>query len=73
VDFKDFTLLNTFTVNSRLAQEMFVKFAAWPRLCAMLCKTSKQAVNFSVHQDGGRPSTWIPEILDKKQVSLKYE
>jgi hypothetical protein len=59
----DFTLHNVFTANSCLA-EVLVKFAAQPQVCVMLCATTKQAVNLSVHQDGRRPSTGIPEILD---------
>jgi hypothetical protein len=50
--------------NSRLAKVVSVKFPSWPRVCAVLCESSKEAVNLSVHQDGGRPSTGIPEILD---------
>jgi hypothetical protein len=61
--FTDFILRNVFTANSPLAG-MSVKFAGRPRLCAVLCETPKQAVNLKVHQDGGRPSTGIPEILD---------
>ena len=35
------------------------------RACAQCCgKSSKQAVSLSVHQDGGRRSTGISEILD---------
>jgi hypothetical protein len=56
--FNDFTLRSVFTANSRLAKAVSVKFAARPRLCA----TRKQAVNLSVHQDGGRPSNGILEI-----------
>jgi hypothetical protein len=50
--------------NSRLAKVVSVKFAAWPQMCALLCETSKPGVNLSVHQDGGRPNTGIPEILE---------
>jgi hypothetical protein len=52
------------TANSRLAKVVLEKFAARPRVCAVLCDTKKQAVYFSVHQDGGRLNTEIPEILD---------
>jgi hypothetical protein len=27
-------------------------------------QNNKQAVNLSVHQDGGRPRIWIPEMLE---------
>jgi hypothetical protein len=64
VAFMDFTLRSVFTANSRLAEVVLVKFAARPRVCAVLDETSEQAVDLSVHQDGGRPSTGIPEILD---------
>jgi hypothetical protein len=55
------------------------KFAIWPHVCAALCEkerkkqTNKQMVHLSVHQDGGRPSTWIPEILDTKLASLNSQ
>jgi hypothetical protein len=55
------TLHSVFTANSRLAK---VKFAARPRLGAVLCETAKQGVNLSVHEDGGSVSTGIPEILE---------
>jgi hypothetical protein len=61
--FADFALDSVFTANSHLAKVVSVKFADRPRVCAVLYDTSKQAVNLSVHQDGGRPSTGIPEIL----------
>jgi hypothetical protein len=64
VVFMDFTLHNVFTANSLLVKVVSVKFAARTRVCAVLCETSKQAVNLSVHQDGGRLSTGILEILD---------
>jgi hypothetical protein len=62
--FTDFTLRSVFTTNTRFAKVVSVKFAAWQRMCVVLCETSKQAVNLSVHQDDGHPSTGIPEILD---------
>jgi hypothetical protein len=31
------------------------------------------AVNLLVHQDGGRPSAWIPEILDTDAESLNSQ
>jgi hypothetical protein len=52
------------TVNSRLAKVVSMKFAAWPRVCAVLCESSKQAENSSVEQDEGQPNTGIMEILD---------
>jgi hypothetical protein len=85
VVFTDFTLCSVFTANSRLAKVVTAKFAAWQRVCAALCvwgggaKTNKQALNLSVHQDGGRPSIWIPEILDtdagnaERSVSCHHE
>jgi hypothetical protein len=57
VAFKGFTLRSVFTVISRFAKVIWVKFAARPRLC----ETTKEAVNLS---DGGRPSAGILEILD---------
>jgi hypothetical protein len=36
---------------------VLVKFAAQLRVCTVLCETTKQAMNLSVHQDGGHPST----------------
>jgi hypothetical protein len=62
--FTDFPLRSVFMNNARFAMVVLVKFAVWPRMCAALCKTSKQAVHLSVHQDGRRPSAQIPEILD---------
>jgi hypothetical protein len=64
VVFTDFTLCSVFAANFCLAMVVSVKFAAWSRLCTVLCETTKQAVNLSVHQDGGRPSAGIPEILE---------
>jgi hypothetical protein len=69
----DFILLSVFTPNSCLAKVVSVKFAARSRMCAVMCETTKQAVNLSVHQDGGRPSTGIPEILAQKLTLLKSE
>jgi hypothetical protein len=60
----DFTLRSVFTANSRLAEMVSEKFAAWPRVIAVLRETSKQAINFSVHEAGGRNSTGIKEILE---------
>jgi hypothetical protein len=56
-------LRSVFTASSHLAKVVSVNFAARPRVCALLCETTK-ALNVIVHQDGGRSSTWIPEILD---------
>jgi hypothetical protein len=61
VVFTDFILCSVFTTNSLLAKVVSVKFAARLQVCAVLCETSKIAANISVHQDGGRPSTRIPE------------
>jgi hypothetical protein len=52
-----------FMANSRLANVVSVKFAAGPRLHAVIRETTKQVMNLSTHQDGGRPSPGIPEIL----------
>jgi hypothetical protein len=49
-----------------LARVVLVKFAAQLRVCALLCETSKQVINLSVHQDGGCPSARIPETLDRE-------
>jgi hypothetical protein len=68
--FTDVTLCSVFTANSRLATVVSVKFAAQTRVCTVLCKTPKQAVNLSVHQDGTHPSTGIREILDVKAASV---
>jgi hypothetical protein len=46
--------------NSCLVNVVSVKFATQLRLC----KTRKQAVNLSVHQDGRHPNTGILEILE---------
>jgi hypothetical protein len=47
---------------------MLVKFVVRPQPCAALCETTKQAVDLRVHQDGGRPSTGIPEILEIEAI-----
>jgi hypothetical protein len=57
--------------NSCLAKVVSVKFVARPRLSAVLFETRKQAVNLSVHQDGGRPSSGIPEILETEASIAK--
>jgi hypothetical protein len=62
--FSQTSLHVVFTANSRLVKVVSVKFAAWPHVCAVLCETTKQAVNLSVHQDGRRPSTGIQEIME---------
>jgi hypothetical protein len=49
--FMDLTLRSGFTANSHLAEVMWVKFAAWPRVCAVLCETSTQVVNLSVQTE----------------------
>jgi hypothetical protein len=63
-----FSLLSVFMANSCLAKVVSVKFAAQPRLCAVLCKTTKQALNLSVYQDGGHPSSWIPETMEAEAI-----
>jgi hypothetical protein len=47
-----------------LAKVVSMTFAAWLWLCTVLCKTTKQAMNLSVHQEGRRPNTRILEILE---------
>jgi hypothetical protein len=37
------------------------------------CETTKQEVTLSVHQDGGRPRTGIPEILETEAIIAKIE
>jgi hypothetical protein len=34
----------------------------------VLCETTKQAANLSVQQDGARPKTGIPEMLEKEAI-----
>jgi hypothetical protein len=68
--FMDITLRNVFTANFHLATVVSVKFAAQTRVCTVLCKTSKKAVNLSVHQHGRHPSSRIREILDIKAASV---
>jgi hypothetical protein len=60
-----------FTANSRLTKVVSVKFAARPLLCVVLCETTKQVVNLSVHQDGGRHRIWIPEILETGAINAE--
>jgi hypothetical protein len=48
----------------RLSDMVSVKFAARPRVCAVLCERFKQAANFSVHQDSALPGAGIQEISD---------
>jgi hypothetical protein len=62
----DLILRSLFTANYRLAKVVSVKFAVRPRLWAVLYETTKQAVNLSVHQDVGRPSTRIPQIVESR-------
>jgi hypothetical protein len=58
--FMDFILRSVFTTNSRLAKVGKEMFAARPRVYAALRgKNKKEAVNLSVHEDDGRPTTWI--------------
>jgi hypothetical protein len=64
VVFMDFTLHGVFTANSHLAVAVLMKFAARPQFCPVLWEATKQAVNLSVHQDGGCTSIRIPQILE---------
>jgi hypothetical protein len=52
------------SAGTRLAKVVCAKFAARPRVCAALCETTKQTANLSAHQNGGRPSSGIAEILE---------
>jgi hypothetical protein len=47
------------------------KVASRTRLRAVLFKTTKQAVNLSVHQDGERPRTSISEILETEPIDAE--
>jgi hypothetical protein len=71
VVYTDFTLRSVFMANSRLAKLVSGKFVARPPECSVLCETAKQAVNLSVHQDGGCPRTGIPEILGTGDISAE--
>jgi hypothetical protein len=73
VVFKDFSLHSVFMANTRLAKVVSVEFAGRLRLCAVLCETTKQAVNLSVHQDGGRPEPGFRKYWRQKLASLKSE
>jgi hypothetical protein len=64
VVFTHFTLHGVFTVNSRLANMVSVKFTARPRVWAGLCEISKQAVQLGVRPRWWTTSTGIPEMLD---------
>jgi hypothetical protein len=64
VVFKGFTLHSVFKANSRLAKVVSAKFVARLWFCAVLCETTKQVVNLSVHRDDGHPSTRILKILE---------
>jgi hypothetical protein len=55
VDFTDFILRSVFMANSSFVKVVSVKFSVWPWMCAVQCEIGKEAVNLSVHQDGGRP------------------
>jgi hypothetical protein len=65
--FTDFNLRSEFTANSRSLKMVLMKFTARPHLCAIMCE-KKQAVNLGVHQDGGRPRSRIPEILETEAM-----
>jgi hypothetical protein len=58
--------------NSHLPEVVWVKFVARPQVCAVLCETTKHAVNLSVHQDGGRPNTGIRKYWTQK-LARHYE
>jgi hypothetical protein len=68
-----FDLRSVFSVNSGVAKLVLVKFVTRQRTCAVLREKTKQAVNLSVHQDGGRSSTEILETLEAEASSLKSE
>jgi hypothetical protein len=70
VVFTDFTLRSVFKANSHLVKVVSVKFATRMQL---LCETTKQTVNLSVHQDGRCPRTRIKEILETKLSSLNSQ
>jgi hypothetical protein len=57
--FTNHTLRSVLTANSRLVE----RSPARKRVCAVVYIISKQRMNLSVHQDGGRPITGIAEIL----------
>jgi hypothetical protein len=67
VVFTDLNLRSVFTGSSRLAEVVSAKFAARPRVCVVQCET-KQAANLSVHQDGGRRGTGLPEIPETETI-----
>jgi hypothetical protein len=62
-----------FTANSRLVKVVSAKFAARLRVCTVLCETTEQAVNLSVHQDGRHPSTGLQKYWTQKLASLKSQ
>jgi hypothetical protein len=66
VVFTDLTVHNVFkpTPVWRNASE---KVAARPQFC-VVCAKQQNEVNQSVHQDGGRPITGIPEILETEAI-----
>jgi hypothetical protein len=47
--FTDLTVRSVFMANFSLAEVVSVKLATRPWVCAVLCETSKQMVNLSVH------------------------
>jgi hypothetical protein len=64
VVYTDLTLHSVFMANSHLTKVVLVKFAGQLQLCAVLCETREQVVSLRAHQDGGRPSSRILEILE---------
>jgi hypothetical protein len=67
VVFTDLTLHSVIT-STAVCETASEKVAARPRSCAVLCETTKQAVNLCMHQDGGRHRTSIPEILESGAI-----
>jgi hypothetical protein len=71
VDFTDITLRSVFTANCHLAKVVSVKLADRPRLYAVLYN-NKTRDDLSVHQDGGRPSTGLPKILETEVITDEF-
>jgi hypothetical protein len=57
--------------SSRLAEVVLVKFAIKLRVCEVLCKTPKQAVNLSVHKVGDVPVPGFQKYWTQKLALLK--
>jgi hypothetical protein len=69
VVFINFTISSVLTENSRLAKVVLEKFALAAGVRSAV-RNNKQAVELSVHQDGGRPSTSsIAEITNNYPAS----